>query len=97
MKSLERVIKTTIRLIDVNKPESYDCGELLFQHHSGEKNIYFVKDLNNKNIIELMKEITPLIYWLISKCRKENEEEGLLKKIFISLELPPNKKILKCF
>ena len=83
MKSLEKVIKIKIRLTDVNKPESYNVGELLFQHHSGEKLIYKVEDLNNKNFIELMKEITPLLYYLISRYREENEEESLLKKIHI--------------
>ena len=49
------------------------------------------KDLNNKNIIELVQQITPLIYYLNSKYR--NEEE---KSLSIKLEFPPNKPSL-CF
>ena len=48
MKSLEKVIKLKSRLIDVKKPES---NEIFTQYHDGEKLIYLVKDLNNKNII----------------------------------------------
>ena len=44
MKSLEKIIKNKIRFIDVNKPESYNSGELLIQHHIGKKIIYEVKD-----------------------------------------------------
>ena len=47
------------------------------------------KDINNKNIIELVQQITPLIYYLISKYR--NEEE---KSLCIKLELIPNKPCL---
>ena len=46
-------------------------------------------DLNNKNIIELVQQITPLIYYLISKYR--NEEE---KSLCIKLEFIPNKPYL---
>ena len=89
MKSLEKVIKLKNRLIDVRKPESNSISEVFTQHHTGEKLIYLVKDLNNKNIIELVQQITPLIYYLISKYR--NEEE---KSLVIKLEFPPDKRYL---
>ena len=78
MKSLEKVIKLKIRLNDVKKPESNSINEVFTQHHTGKKLIYLVKNLNNKNIIELVQQITPLIYHLISRFK--NEEENLLKK-----------------
>ena len=89
MKSLEKVIKPKNRSIDVRKPESNSISEVLAQHHTGEKLIYLVKDLNNKNIIELVQQITPLIYYLISRYR--NEEE---KSLVIKLQFPPNKPYL---
>ena len=48
--------------------------------------------MNNKNIIELVQQITPLIYHLISRFK--NEEENLIKKLVINLEFPPNKELL---
>ena len=95
MKSIQKVIKNKNRLIDVKdpeKPESNSISEIFVQHHSG-KLIYLVKDLNNKNIIELVQQITPLIYYLISRFK--NEEENLLKELVIKLEFPPNKEPLK--
>ena len=85
MKSLERVIKLKSRLIDVRKPETNSISGIFTQYHDGEKVIYLVKDLNNKNIIELVQQITPLIYYLNSKYRNE---EG--KSLSIKLEFPPN-------
>ena len=89
MKSSEKVIKLKSRLIDVKKTETNSISEVFTQHHNGEKLIYLVKDLNNKNIIELVQQITPLIYHLISRLK--NEEE---KKLVINLEFPPNKGLL---
>ena len=85
MKSLEKVIKLKGRLIDVRKPETNSIQEIFVQHHEG-KLIYLVKDLNNKNIIELVQQITPLIYYLHSKYRNE---EG--KSLSIKLNFPPDK------
>ena len=98
MKSLVKVIKNKIRLIDVQKPESNEPGsnsisEVFTQHlNNGKKPIYLVKNLNNKNIIELLQQITPLFYYSISRLK--NEEENLLKEIVINLEFPPSKKAL---
>ena len=92
MKSLQKVIKNKSRLIDVKNPESNSISEVFTQHHTGEKLIYLVKNLNNKNIIELVQQITPLIYFLISRFK--NEEENLFKKLVINLEFPPNKELL---
>ena len=89
MKSLEKVIKLKSRLIDVKKPETNSISEIFTQYHNGEKLIYLVRDLNDKNIIELVQQITPLIYYLISKNR--NEEE---KSLIISLEFPPSEALL---
>ena len=89
MKSLEKVIKLKSRLIDVRKPETNSISEIFVQYHEGEKLIYLAKDLNNKNIIELVQQITPLIYYLISKYR--NEEE---KSLGIKLKFPPNEPSL---
>ena len=95
MKSLQNVIKNKSRLSDVKTPESNSISEVFTQHHTGEKLIYSVKDLNNKNIIELVQQITPLIYHLISRFK--NEGENLLKKLVINLEFPPNKELLNFF
>ena len=79
MKSLQKVIKNKSRLIDVKKPESKSISEVFTQHHTGKKLIYLVKNLNNKNIIELGQQITTLIYHLISRFK--NEDENLLKNL----------------
>ena len=55
------------------------------------KVLYLVKDLNNKNNIELVQQITPLIYYLISKYKNEEEKSLGIKLIF-----PPNNRTL-CF
>ena len=89
MKSLEKVVKQKSRLIDVRKPETNSISEIFVQYHECEKLIYLAKDLNIKNIIELVQQITPLIYYLISKYR--NEEETSL---CIKLEFIPNKPYL---
>ena len=100
MNSLEKVIRNKICLIDANKPESYNCNELSTKHLYGIKLIYEAGNLNNKNIIELMKEITPLFYYIISKYQRENEEEHLIKKFFITIYFPQNGKLIEvkdCF
>ena len=51
-----------------------------------------VDNLNDKNIIELIQEITPLIYHLISRLK--NKEENLLRELIIKLEFPPNEESL---
>ena len=51
------------------------------------KPVYLVDNLNDKNIIELIQEITPLIYYLISRLK--NKEENLLRELIIELEFPP--------
>ena len=89
MKSLEKVIKLKSRLIDVTKPESNSISVVFTQHHTSKKLIYLVNDLNNKNIIELVQQIAPLIYHLISRYRNE---EG--KSLVINLEFPPSKALL---
>ena len=89
MKSLEKVIKLKSRLIDVRKPETNSISEIFVQHHESEKLIYLAKDLNNKTIIELVQQITPLIYHLISKNRHEEE-----KSLGIELKFLPNKPSL---
>ena len=64
MKSLEKVKENKIRLVDVKNPESNEPGsnsisEVFTQHlKNGTKPIYLVKNLNNKNIIELLQQIT---------------------------------------
>ena len=49
--------------------------------------------MNDKNIIELIQEITPLLYHLISRLK--NEEENLLRKLIIELEFPSNEHHLE--
>ena len=95
MKSLQKVIKNKNRLINLKSPESNSISELLIYHHTGKKLVYLVKDLNNENIIELVQQITPLIYYLIIKLK--TEEENLLTKLVITLHFPPcaNSLILK--
>ena len=85
MKTLEEVIKNKNRLIG-GKESIYGFREQLLQNLTG-KPIYLVDNLNDKNIIELIQEITPLIYYLISSLK--NEEENLLRELIIELEFPP--------
>ena len=66
--------------------------ERLVQNHIG-KPVYLVDNLNDKNIIELNQEITPLIYHLISRLK--NKEESLLRELIIELEFPPCESRLK--
>ena len=91
MKTLEEVIKNKSRLIG-GKERNYGFCERLLQNHIG-KPIYLVDNLNNKNIIELIQEITPLIFHLISRLK--NKEENLLRELIIELEFPPNESCLK--
>ena len=51
------------------------------------KPVYLVDNLNDKNIIKLIQEITPLIYYLISRLK--NKEDNLLRELIIELEFPP--------
>ena len=78
----------------------FNRGELLTKHLYGIKLIYEAGNLNNKNIIELMKEITPLFYYIISEYQRENEEEHLMKKFFITIYFSQNGKLIEvkdCF
>ena len=86
MKNLEKVIKLKSRLIDVRKPETNSISEIFVQYHEGEKLIYLAKDLNNKNIIKLVQQITPLIYYLISKYRNEEEKSLCIKLEFVPIK-----------
>ena len=91
MKTIEEVIKNKSRLIG-GKERNYGFWERLLQKHIG-KPIYLVDNLNDKNIIELIQEITPLIYHLISRLK--NKEENLLRELIIELEFPPSEARLK--
>ena len=75
MKTLEEVIKNINRLIG-GKERNFGFWERLLQNPIG-KPVYLVDNLNDKNIIELIQEITPLIYYLISRLK--NKEENLLR------------------
>ena len=85
MKTIEEVIKNKSRLIG-GKKRNYSLFERVIQSSSG-KPIYLVDNLNDKNIIKLIQEITPLIYYLISRLK--NKEENLLRELIIELEFPP--------
>ena len=74
------------------KKEIMAFGNDYFKKHIG-KPIYLVDNLNDKNIIELIQEITPLIYHLISRLK--NKEETLLRELIIKLEFPPSEARLK--
>ena len=91
MKTFEEVIKNKNRLIG-GKERNYSWLERIVQNSIG-KPVYLIGDLNDKNIIELIQEITPLIYYLIS-CLK-NKEENLLRELIIELEFPPCESRLK--
>ena len=75
METLEEVIKNKSRLIG-GKERNYCWLERIVQNSIG-KPVYLVDNLNDKNIIELIQEITPLIYYLISSLK--NKEENLLR------------------
>ena len=85
MKTLEEVIKNKSRLIG-GKERNYSWLERIVQNSIG-KLVYLVNNLNNENIIELIQEITPLIYYLISSLK--NKEENLLRELIIEIEFPP--------
>ena len=77
MKTLEEVIKNKKRLIG-GKERNYGFWERLLQNPIG-KPVYLVDNLNDKNIIELIQEITPLIYYFISSLK--NEKRKFVKRI----------------
>ena len=91
MKTLEEVIKNKSRLIG-GKERNYSWLERIVQNSIG-KPVYLVDNLNDKNIIELIQEITPLIYYLIISLK--NKEENLLRELIIELEFPPYESRLK--
>ena len=91
MKTFEEVIKNKNRLIG-GKERNYSWLERIVQNSIG-KPVYLIGDLNDKNIIELIQEITPLIYYLISSLK--NKEENLLRELIIELEFPPCESRLK--
>ena len=91
MKTIEEVIKNKSRLIG-GKERNYRLLELIAQSSLG-KPVYLVDNLNDKNIIELIQEITPFIYYLISRLK--NKEENLLRELIIELEFPPCEPHLK--
>ena len=91
MKTLEEVIKNKSRLIG-GRERNYSWLERIVQNSIG-KPVYLVDNLNDKNIIELIQEITPLIYYLISSLK--NKEENLLRELIIELEFPPCESRLK--
>ena len=64
MKTIEEVIKNKSSLIG-GKERNYSFLERIEQNSIG-KPVYLVDNLNDKNIIELVQEITPLIYYLIT-------------------------------
>ena len=85
MKTIEEVIKNKSRLIG-GKERNYSFLERIEQNSIG-KPVYLVDNLNNKNIIELIQEITPLIYYLISRLK--SKEKNLLRELIIELEFLP--------
>ena len=89
MKTIEKVIKNKSRLI-CGKIRNYTLLDLILR--TG-RPVYLVDNLNDKNIIELIQEITPLIYHLISRLK--NKEENLLRELIIELEFPPCESRLK--
>ena len=91
MKTIKKVIKNKSRLIG-GKERNYSWLERIVQNSIG-KPVYLVDNLNDKNIIELIQEITPLIYYLISRLK--NKEENLLRELIIELEFPPCESHLK--
>ena len=91
MKTTEKVIKNKSRLIG-GKERNYSLLERLAQSSLG-KPVFLVDNLNNKNIIELIQEIIPFIYYLISRLK--TKEENLLRELIIELEFPPCESHLK--
>ena len=77
MKTLEEVIKNKNRLIG-GKERNYSWLERIVQNPITCKPVYLVDNLNDKNIIELIQEITPLIYYLIRSLK--NKEKKLLRE-----------------
>ena len=87
MKSLEDVIKNKNRFIN-GKKNKYGFWESRIQRIITGKPIYTVNNLDHKNIIELIQEATPLIYFLISRFK--NEEKNTLRELGIDLKFPPD-------
>ena len=87
MKTLEEVIKNKNRFTDGKKKK---CGfwKSHIRHIVTGEPIYTVNNLDHKNIIELIQEAAPLIYFLISRFK--NEEKNTLRELCIDLEFPPN-------
>ena len=71
MKTIEKVIKNKSRLIG-GKERNYSWLKRIVQNRI-DKPVYLVDNLNYKNTIELIQEITPLIYHLISRLKKKKK------------------------
>ena len=84
MKTTEEVIKNKNRLI-AGRERYYSFSERLLQIQVG-KPIYIVDNYYCKNTIELVKEITPLVYYIISILK--TEEENLDKELILLIEFP---------
>ena len=87
MKTLEEVIKNENRFIN-GKKKKYGFWESRIQCIITGKPIYTVNNLDHKNIIELIQEATPLIYFLISRFK--NDEKNTLRKLGIDLKFTPD-------
>ena len=84
MKTIEKVIKNKSLLI-CGKRRNYSWLETLVQNHIG-RPVYSVDNLNDKSIIELLQEITPLIYHLISRLKKQRRK--FIKRINYRIRIP---------
>ena len=91
MKTTEEVIKNKNRLI-AGRERYYSFSERLLQTQVG-KPIYIVDNYYCKNTIELVKEITPLVYYIISILK--TEEENLDKELILLIEFPNSNGVVR--
>ena len=84
MKTIEEVIRNKNRLIAGRERYNSFPDQLLTPHVV--KPVYIIDDYYCENTNELVKEITPLVYYIISILK--TEEENLDKELIILIEFP---------
>ena len=92
MKSLEEVILNKF-LVLKRVDRYYSFSERLEQDEVTGRPIYVIDNINIDNMIEFIKLITPLLCYIISILKQE--QENMNKKIIIKLEFPISEGVIK--
>ena len=92
MKSLEEVIQNKF-LVRKGADRYYSFSERLEQEEVTGRPIYVIDNINIDNIIEFIKLITPLLSYIISILKQE--QEYMDKQLIIKLESPISEGVIK--